>query len=242
MRKLFQVISIILYLGLSPTVFGQTEIDPQADAVLKSINDYMSGLDSILITADITEETVFGDAHKLQFGGTLELGIRRPALFFATYHSDFQNRRMYLSDETFTLFDEDVNVYVQTSAPGAIGDVFEHLHDNYGIESPGGELFSGNSYELLVENAKRVLYVGVSKVNGIDCHHIAGTLETMDWQLWVRKGGEPALCKYVVTDRDIPMAPQFSINFRKWTANAEISDQQFIFDAPADAERIDLVK
>ena len=242
MSKLFHPVLIVLWLGLSPAAFAQPEMDPEADEVLKAVHAYTSGLDSLLINAEISEETVYGDTHKLQFGGALNLGIQRPAQFFAAYHADFENRRMYLSDGTFTVFDEDVNVFAQASAPGTLHDVFGRLHADYGIGSPGGELFSGNAYELLVENASKVIYVGVSNVNGTACHHIAGVLETMDWQLWVREEGDPELCKYVVTDRDVPMAPQYSITFVDWKANADISDHQFNFHAPADAEAIDFVR
>jgi hypothetical protein len=196
-------------------VFGQTQVDSQADEVLKAVTAYNSRLSSLVISAEITEESVYGDTHKLQFGGTLDIGIRRPASFFAVVQSDLENRRMYLSDGTFTVFDEDVNVYAQAPVPGNL---------------------------LLVGNASSVIYVGVGNVNGRDCHHIAGILDDMDWQLWVRKGGDPELCKYVVTDRDVPMAPQFSITITKWAANAAISDRQFRFQAPADAEAIEFVK
>jgi hypothetical protein len=235
-------ISITLWLGLSPLVFGQTQVDSQADEVLKAVTAYNSRLSSLVISAEITEESVYGDTHKLQFGGTLDIGIRRPASFFAVVQSDLENRRMYLSDGTFTVFDEDVNVYAQAPVPGNLHEVFSQLYTNYGISSPGGELFSGSAYELLVGNASSVIYVGVGNVNGRDCHHIAGILDDMDWQLWVRKGGDPELCKYVVTDRDVPMAPQFSITITKWAANAAISDRQFRFQAPADAEAIEFVK
>jgi len=242
MRKLLSLPSIILLLGLSTASFSQADMSSEADDILKAVHVYMSGLDSLLIEAEIVEETVYGDTHKLQFGGTLNIGVRRPAQFFAAYHADFENRRMYLDDGTFTVFDEDVNVYAQTSANGPLNEVFARLQADYGISSPGGELFGGNAYELLVGNATKVIYVGVSNVNGSACHHIAGVLQNMDWQLWVRQEGEPELCRYVVTDRDVPMAPQFSITFEKWTANADISDQQFNFQAPADAEAIDFLK
>lgn len=242
MRRFFSVISIITWLGLSSMAFGQTNIDAESDEVLKAVQAYMSGLDTLLVRADIAEDSVYGDTHKLQFGGVLKIGIQRPAQFFAVYHSDFENRRMYINDGTFTVFDEDVNVFAQAAAPGSLDEVFDRLHANFGINSPGGELFGGNAYELLVKNASKVIYVGVSNVNGTDCHHIAGVLENMDWQLWVQKDGDPQLCKYVVTDRDVPLAPQFSITFTKWAANADISAAAFEFQAPADAEAIEFVK
>ena len=242
MRTLLSFASLIIWLAQSSTAFGQPDVDPEADAVLKPIYAYMSALDSLLISAEILEESVYGDTHKLQFGGTLNLGMRRPASLFSEYHTDFENRSMYLNGGTFTIFDEDVNVYAQAPAQGSLHEVFSHLHAKYGIDSPGGELFSGNAYELLVENARKVIYVGESNVNGHACHHIAGVLENMDWQLWVRKKGDPEFCKYLVTDRDVPMAPQFSITFRTWEANADFSDKDFDFQAPDDAEAIEFVR
>ena len=242
MRKLLSFVLLAIYFGLSSVAFGQSQMDAEADEVLKAVHTYMSGLDSLLVQADIVEDNVYGDTHKLQFGGVLKIGIQRPMQFLAVYHSDFENRRMYVNDGTFTVFDEDVNVYAQASAPGSLNDVFDRLHADFGINSPGGELFSGNAYELLVKNASKVIYVGVSNVNGTACHHIAGVLENMDWQLWVQKDGDPQLCKYVVTDRDVPLAPQFSITFTKWAANADISAEAFEFQAPADAETIEFVK
>lgn len=149
---------------------------------------------------------------------------------------------MYLNGGTFTVFDEDVNVYAQTSATGPLDEVFARLHADYGISSPGGELFSGRAYELLVESATKVIYVGMGTVNGAPCHHIAGTLADMDWQLWIRAAGDPELCKYVVTDREVPLAPQYSITFTQWQSNADLSAGQFEFQPPADAEAINLVK
>jgi len=236
------IIPITMWLGFSSAAFGQSGIAPRADEVLKSVQTYMSGLDSLLIMAETSEETVYGDTHKLQFAGSLKLGIQQPAQFFSEQHADYENRSTYLNDGTFTVFDEDVNVYAQTSAPGSLNEVFARLHANYGISPPGGELFSGKAYELLVETASKVIYVGVGNVNGEACHHIAGVLENMDWQLWIRKEGDPELCKYVVTDRDVPMAPQFSMTFMEWKANVDLSDQNFEFNAPADAEAIEFVK
>ena len=242
MHKFFHLVSALVCLGLSSAVLGQPEMGPEADKVLKGVQSYMAGLSSLSIKADTTEESVYGDKHKLQFGGSMSIGVQAPAQFFATVHEHDRNRRMYLNDGTFTVFDEDVNVYAQASTQGSISEVFARLHAKFGISTPGGELFSGKAYELLVNNASRVVYVGADLVSGVACHHIAGVLENMDWQLWVRKDGDPELCKYVVTDRDVPMAPQYSITFREWTANAEFSDQQFTFRAPADAEAIEFVK
>jgi len=76
MKKSVSLTSIVLWLGLSSVAFGQPSMDPEADKVLKAVQTYTSGLDSLLIKAELIEETVYGDTHKLQSGGTLKLGMR----------------------------------------------------------------------------------------------------------------------------------------------------------------------
>ncbi len=63
MCKLFRVVSIVICFGLSPVAFGQPQMDAEADNVLKALNTYMSGLDSLLIQADVAEDSVYGDVR-----------------------------------------------------------------------------------------------------------------------------------------------------------------------------------
>lgn len=202
----------------------------------------MSSQKSVEIEAVVTEDEVYDDAHKLQFGGTMNILLKRPAQLFVTNRSDYQNTQAYLNNGVFTLFDDDVNVYAQAPAPGTIGEALATVYATIGTVPGGAELFSGHAYELLVGKARKVIYVGKSNVNGNSCHHIAGILPDMDWQLWVRAEGEPVLCKYIVTDRDTPLAPQYTMTFTQWKSNAELSDKQFEFQPPADAEAIDVIK
>ena len=236
------LITALLLVVSSSAGFAQSDLQPEAIEVLQAAYDYAHGLRSLRIQADFSDESVFGDAHKLQFGGTLELGILPPSRLYALVRGDYQNRRMYLEDGAFTVFDEDVNVYAQTKLPGPLNEALQTLQADYGLSAPGGELFGGNAYELLVERASKVILVGMANIGGVECHHIAGTLSDLDWQLWIRAEGEPQFCKYVLTDRSIPLAPQFSITFTGWETNAQLPDSQFAFEAPADAEHIEFVK
>jgi len=236
------LITAFLLVAASSTGFAQSALQPEAIEVLQAAYDYAHELQSLRIRADFSDESVFGDAHKLQFGGTLELGIRPPSSLYVLVRGDYQNRRMYLEDGAFTVFDEDVNVYAQAKIPVPLNEALQTLHADYGLSAPGGELFGGNAYELMVERASKVMLVGMANIGGVECHHIAGILSDLDWQLWIRAEGEPQFCKYILTDRSIPLAPQFSITFTGWEANVKLPDSQFVFEAPADAERIEFVK
>ena len=241
MHKLIYSITTAVFVLFTPLAFSQSNVQAEADKILNNVQTFMSTQKSVEIEADVTEEEVYGDAHKLQFGGTLKILIKRPTQLSVTNHSDYKNTRAYLNNGIFTLLDEDVNVYAQAPAPGTFGEALASIYAKTGAVPDGAELFSGRAYELLVGKASKVVYIGKSNVNGNSCHHIAGILPDMDWQLWVRAEGDPVLCKYVVTDRAAPMAPQFTMTFTQWKSNADLSDKQFEFQPPADAEAIEII-
>ena len=242
MFKLICCISTVMFAVFSPAVLAQPDVQPEAKEVLKKLEAYMSSLVSVEIEANITEESVYNDTLKLQFGGTKKIFVRQPSKLSVTTHAEYQNSRVYLNDGKFTIFDEDMNVYAQATVPKPLKEALVSLSRDYNTTPPGSELFSGEAYEVLVDKASKVMYLGKGNVNGTSCNHLAGILPDMDWQLWIRAEGEPQLCKYIVTDRSIPLAPQYSMTFTKWKKNTNIPDKVFDFHPPADAEAIEIIK
>ena len=80
--------------------------------------------------------------------------------------------------------------------------------------------------------------VGTSQVGEWSCDHVAFQGETVDWQLWVERGGERRLRKFVITYHDLPGDPQFAALFDRWDLAAELPDETFVFTPPPGAERI----
>ena len=46
--------------------------------------------------------------------------------------------------------------------------------------------------------------------------------------------------RYVITSKDMPGQPEFTIEMRNWEPNAPVSDQQFVLSSPPGARRISL--
>ncbi len=242
MKKILCSLIVGISIGIPQLVFAEPKIEPEAEKVLKKLEAYMSSLKALEMVVSVTEESVYGDTLKLQQGGIKTVFIRQPSMLSVTTHADYQNTQLTLNDGRFTLFDEDVNVYAQASVPKALKEALATLSKKYNSAPPGSELFSGQAYEVLVEKASKVMYLGTGNVNGVACHHVVGVLPDMDWQLWVRAEGDPQICKYIVTDRAVPLAPQYSMIFTKWKKNTKIPDSVFEFRAPADAESIAIIK
>ena len=220
---------------------GAGEVDPKAAKIFALMDNHLATLQSIIINGEITDETVFGSRHKLQFGGTATLSVQAPDRMFAAIDSETQHRRFYLHKGAFAMFDQDLNIYVTTSLPTSLPDAAVQLGQTYGIDLPVAELLMRSSRRKLIDDSERVVYVGEARVRGQACQHIAGTMGAVDWQLWISIEDEPRPCKYIITDRGIPLAPQFSIVFESWKSNVKIPAGRFEFQPPEGAEEIEIL-
>jgi hypothetical protein len=69
-------------------------------------------------------------------------------------------------------------------------------------------------------------------------HHLAMRKGTTDYQLWIKDGPEPVPVRYVITSRDMPGAPQFTLELRNFEPNVPLSDASFAFIPPPGAQRV----
>lgn len=226
----------------SPAHSAVDKVPAEAAEVVQNLQEHLNGIGGVRFTAQITEETVFDGSYKIQFEGTLKVSVEKPASFTVDVRSDYSNRSFWLSDEVFTIFDKDVNVYAQAPATGTYSEAVATIVAQYDADVPMTDLLSGRAYELLVGSATEVVYIGIGNVGDHRCHHIAGRLPEVDWQVWIRAEGDPWLCKYIITDRDQPMAPQYSLRFYDWEIGADFRTTEFQFVAPDGAEKVEFVE
>jgi hypothetical protein len=83
--------------------------------------------------------------------------------------------------------------------------------------------------------------VGKGVVEGVRCDHLAFRAPHVDWQIWIQEGKEPLPRKLVITTRDQPNAPQFSIEMTKWNLKPVFTPQTFAFRAPSGARQVEFL-
>ena len=156
------------------------DVPPEAAKALRSVQEHLRGIDGLRFHAQLTEETVFGADHKIQFEGTMEVAVKRPGSVAADLRSDYYNRSYRIHEGIFTVFDQDVNVYAQAAAAGTYSEALEIIALGYGADMPISDLLRGRAYELLVSQASRAVYIGIGNVDDHMCHHIAGSVGEID--------------------------------------------------------------
>jgi hypothetical protein len=216
------------------------DIEPKAGEVLKQMCDYLKNLQQFSVQAEITEDVMLTSGQRIQYGRRVEASVRRPDRLRAESVGDTDNRQLFYDGKTITLMDKSKNFYTTIPAPPEIDAALEHGVQAFNLRAPLADLISTKSYEYLTEGALSGFYVGLNKVQGVPCHHLAFRAKDIDWQIWIEDGQTPVPRKFLITDK-AAQGLQFTAVFTKWDTSPQLADGLFTFIAPEKAEKIDIL-
>lgn len=217
-----------------------TGIEPQAAQVLKQMTDYLAGLRQFSVQAEITEDVLLDSGQKIQDGQSVTLSVRRPDRLKVDSMGDRGDRQFFYDGKTMTLMDLDNNVYSVIDVPPEIDAALHHAIRVYHLRAPLADLIYSKAYNYLTEGAFAGFYLGLSKVQGISCHHLAFRQADIDWQIWIEDSPTPLPRKFLITDKEEVQGLQFTALFSNWNISTQLEDSLFTFVVPAKAEKVDL--
>ncbi len=216
------------------------DIEPKAMEVLKQMCDYLKDLKQFSVQAEITEDILLTSGQRIQYARSVEASVRRPDRMRAESVGDTDNRQFFYDGKTITLMDRSKNFYTTITAPPEIDAALEHGIQAFNLRAPLADLISTKSYEYLTEGALSGFYVGLSKVQGVPCHHLAFREKDIDWQIWIEDSQTPVPRKFLISDKTA-QGLQFTAMFTKWNTSPQLEDGLFTFVAPEKAEKIDIL-
>jgi hypothetical protein len=214
------------------------QIDPDAQAQLRRMSNYLSGLRTFRVDANAVDERVTTDGQKLQFIADTRVTVQRPNKLRADRLGAFADTITRYDGKNLSVFGKRTNFYATSPAPPTIDGMIDYARDRYGLDAPGADLLVDNPYALIMSDTTSLRDLGIEPINGIPCHHLAGRSANVDWQLWVEDGSRPLPHRYVVTTRDMPAKPEFAVTFSRWEPNAPVAASTFNFVPPPGAQRI----
>ena len=216
------------------------DLEPKAVEVLKQMCDYLKNLQQFSFQASITEDVLLTSGQRIQYARSVEASVRRPDRFRAESVGDSDNRQIIYDGKTITLMDRSKNLYTVIPAPPELDAALEHGVQAFNLRAPLADLIYTKAYEYLTEGALSGFYVGLSKVQGVSCHHLAFRDKDIDWQIWIEDSQTPVPRKFLITDKTA-QGLQFTAVFTKWNTSAQLEDGLFTFVAPEKAEKIDIL-
>ena len=212
----------------------------EAKKLLKAMSDYQAAQTAISFDYDATLEVVTDDSQKLALASSGTVTLNRPDKIRATRAGGFVDVETLFDGKTLTLLGKNANKYTQLEVPGTIEHLIDELKDKYDRPLPAADLLMSNSYAELMQDVYDSKDLGSGVINGAECDFLAFRQDEVDFQIWIAQGDQPHPCKYVVTSRQVPDGPQYSVEFRNWKTGSEVAMDDFAFHSPANAEKIDL--
>lgn len=225
--------------GQDAPVATTTESQPDATALLKSMADYLAGLEFLRCTTANGYETVQPNGQKVEFGETREIFLARPnRLRVEEVASDGFSDVTLFDGRQITVVSAGFNVYAQAPQPPALEDALVYFVRDLRMRAPLALLLSTHVRTDLLELAKNVEYVERTKIDRKDAHHIAAQSESVDFEFWIADGNKPLPLRVVITYKTAPGQPRFWSDISNWQTNRKLSDKRFQVELPEGARQI----
>lgn len=231
-----------LALALPPAARAQPAgIDPQATRLLKASTDFLASQKRFYAETRSSLEVVLTSGQKIQFDHLARQSVQRPNKLRADRFGDLVKQSFYYDGKSLALFNPGENIYATVAAPATLEEMLDFARNKLDIVAPAGDLVYGNAYDILMTDVTQAFVVGKGVVEGVVCDHLAFRAPNVDWQIWIQEGKQPLVRKLVLTTRDQPAAPQFSIVVTKWNLKPTFTPQTFNFRPPAGATRVEFL-
>ena len=82
--------------------------------------------------------------------------------------------------------------------------------------------------------------LGSGVIEGIECDYFAFRNEEVDWQIWISQGANPYPVRYVITTKDMPHSPQYTVQIRNWKTGSAAVSENFEFQNTTGAKKVDI--
>jgi hypothetical protein len=200
--------------------------------------DFLKKQPQFSFKAEVTDDRVYAGGRKLQYGLDMEAFFQRPDKLRLNGNGDLEHKQLIHDGKALTLYDQDKNHYGVIEVGGDIDAALDKASREHGLHVGLAELGANRFAEHVQQGLSNALYVGVSKVRGVPCHHLAFDKEQVHYQVWIETGEKPLLCKVVATQKKLPLAPQWTAYFSDWNFSPPLAANLFTFIAPAGAQQV----
>jgi hypothetical protein len=235
---------------VSPLAIGYAQtaptVVPEPVKIFQQMGEFLSQQKAFSFQADVTNDDVRSSGQKIQFGTQAAFVVVRPNKFYADYKGDRRQASFYYDGTSFTMQDNNKNLYATIPASSDIDTLINNLQDQYDLTLPMGDLISTDTFTNILDKvaskASSISYIGTGAIDGVACHHLAFSQKNLDWQIWIRVEAPPLPCKFVITYKNEPGSPQYTAVLSNWDFSTRSPDDaKFTFTPPANAVKIEFL-
>lgn len=215
------------------------------DTVAVSILDKMSAMIGDLASCSVTVNSNY-DIRSEHFGlikhsNEQQLYMQGPDKLLVKSEGDKGSRSFSYDGKTLSYYSLEKNQYAVLAAPATIMEMIDTMNKAYGIEFPTSDFFYPTFVDDLLADSKNLMYLGITKVDGRECFHIAGTTKDKTYQFWISNDAFTLPLKIVIVYSSKDMNPQYEAVLSNWQLNPSLPAALFTFNIPPKAKKIKMV-
>jgi len=215
------------------------------DTVAVSILDKMSAMIGELSSCSVNIRSNYDVSSKelglIKHSDEQQLFLHGPSQLLLKSDGDQGSRDFYFDGKTLTYYSMDKNQYGQIDAPANVVEMIDTVNKMYGIEFPAADFFYPSFVDDILADSKTLVYLGLTKVDGKDCYHIAGATNDKTYQFWIADDAFTLPVKMVVIYTNKEMRPQYEATLSDWQVNPSLPDALFTFTVPHRARKVKLM-
>lgn len=216
------------------------------DTVAVHILDKMSAVIGDLSSCSVNIHSNY-DVHSRELGlikhsDDQQLFLHGPNKLLVRSEGDKGSRDFYYNGTTLNYYSPDQNQYGQlTAASSNVVEMIDTVSKLYGIEFPAADFFYPTFVDDIIADSKDLVYLGITKIGGKECYHIAGVGRDKTFQFWISNDAYNLPMKMVIVYTTKEMSPQYEATLTDWQVNPVLPDALFEFSAPPRARKVKLM-
>lgn len=241
-KKLFFILlSGVLFVSHSQAQKTTRRIDTVAVAILDKMSAMIGDLGSCSVTIKSNYDISSKELGLIKHSDEEQLYLHGPNKLLLKSDGDKGSKDVYFDGKTLSYYSMDKNQYGQIEAPVSLVEMIDTVNKLYGIDFPAADFLYPSFVDDILADSKTLVYLGLTKVDGKDCYHIAGTAQDKTYQFWISADAYTLPMKMVIVYTSKPMSPQYEAVLSDWQVNPTLPDAMFTFAIPHRAKLIKLV-
>jgi hypothetical protein len=242
MTKKFFYSLFICGLMASQVNAQKMNIDTIAVAILDRMAAMIGDLSSCHVTVSSHYDVRSQHLGLVKHGDEEELYMQGPDKLLIRAEGDRGSRSLYYNGNMLVYYSMETNHYASFPFSAPIMEMIDTVNKLYNIDFPAADFFYPSFVDDILSESKNLIYLGMTKVDGKDCFHIAGTAADKTFQFWVSDDALNLPMKMVIVYTNRDMNPQYEAVLSNWQINPVLPSALFEFISPPKARKIKLGK
>ena len=216
-------------------------IDTVAVAILDKMSAIIGELSSCSVNIRSNYDISSKELGLIKHSDEEHVYLHGPNKLMMRSDGDLGSHELYFDGTKLSYYSVDRNQYGQIDAALSLVEMIDTVNKSYGIEFPAADFLYPTFVDDVLGDSKELVYLGLTKVDGKDCYHIAGKGPDKTFQFWITDDAFSLPVKMVIVYTDKEMNPQYEATLSDWQVNPNLPDAIFEFAVPHKARKIKMV-